>query len=215
LSSETELDQLQTAPHGAAQFIEAIRWLESEMSNSVLGGFMDLTSSAASGKGSFALSNDQSKLYLRTRRFVARDMGRQITDQIIGDLVRYNYGRDAEIPQFVFGPLDEASQDQVLNLFGTISQTSQNKEMPKEFLHQLTIRVATILELDPDKIQEMFNKMNKDVDKDDPMALIVGSVDAATKMVQAQQMGQDPLTPVKDDPSIPPPPKEDNGNTQQ
>ena len=70
--------------------------------------------------------------------------------------------------------------------------------------------------MDPDKIQAVFDDMLKDVEADDPMAKVVGSVDAATKLVQtkiaedqAAMAATAPIgPPVKDDKSIPPPPKE-------
>jgi hypothetical protein len=214
LSSESEFESVESSGAGAAQFIEAIRWLESEMSHSVLGGFMDLTSSAASGKGSYALSADQSTLFLRTRRVVARDMARNITDQIIAPLIRWNFGREAPVPQFTFGPLSEANEDKVLDLFSQITQTSQATRMPNEFMEMLTIRVANILELDADVVRDSFTKMQqalvKDADKDDPFAKIVGGVAAAQQMMGAAASGEDPLAPKMDDGNagIPKPPNE-------
>jgi len=232
IGTETEIDTLESAGHGAAGYLDAIRWLDSEMSHSVLGGFMDLTSSAASGKGSFALSADQSTLFLRTRRFVARDMARQITSGIIAPIIRWNFGSDAAVPQFVFGPLSEANEEKVMDLFGQLATTTQAVGIPQEFMEQLTIRLSNILEIDPTRIQESFDKIKEDAG-DDPVKMIAGQVALATQMVQEKQADAQVAStkeqiraskasadvsggnaPVMNDPAVPPPPKEDSGETK-
>lgn len=210
---DNEIDTLESSGQGATQFQLALAWLDNEMSNSVVQHFGELASSGGqSGSGSYALSQTLSQLFLRTRRVVARDMARVITDQVIGDLVRHNFGVDAAVPQFVFGPLSEANEDSVLQAFSGLTQTSQAGRLPKEFLDQLTIRVATILEMDPGKVQSQIDLMNKDIDPRDPRSMMVGTVQGAVSMMTAAnaanamaaqgQMGQPTI-----DPSVPPPPK--------
>lgn len=184
---DNEIETLESSGQGAAQFQAALAWLDNEMSNSVVQHFGELASNGGqSGSGSYALSQTLSQLFLRTRRVVARDIARTITDQIIGDLVRYNFGVDAAIPQFVFGPLSEANEDSVLTMFSALTQTSQAGRMPKEFLDQLTLRVATILEMDPGKVQSQLTDMNKDIDPGDPKSMVVGTVQGAIQMLQAE-----------------------------
>lgn len=155
---DTTFDILESSGQGASQFIEAIKYLDSLMSQSVLGGFMDLSSMAASGKGSFALSEDQSKLFLRTRRVVAWDMARQFTEQVIAPLVHYNFGPKAPCPKLIFGPMSEANEQLVIEVFNqmvTSASTSTSTAgiaVPDEFFNELTTRVANILELDPKKV---------------------------------------------------------------
>lgn len=214
ITNDTIFEAFESSGNGAVHYIEAIKWLDSEMSNSVLGGFMDLTSSAASGKGSFALSSDQSTLFLRTRRVVARDMARQITNQIIAPLIRWNFGKNAAVPQFVFGPLSEANEEKVLDLFANVTTASGASKMPVQFLEMLTVRVANILELDPVIVSQSFEKMIKTYKKasdnpDDALATVVGSVAAAKQMLEAQKQPEDDQPKVEDfDPSIPDPPTE-------
>jgi hypothetical protein len=184
---DNEIETLESSGQGAAQFQAALAWLDNEMSNSVVQHFGELASNGGqSGSGSYALSQTLSQLFLRTRRVVARDLARVITDQIIGDLVRANFGVDAAIPQFVFGPLSEANEDSVLTMFSALTQTSQAGRMPKEFLDQLTLRVATILEMDPGKVQAQLTEMNKDIDPNDPKSMVVGTVQGAVQMLQAE-----------------------------
>jgi hypothetical protein len=147
-------------------------------------------------------------------------MARNITDQIIGDLVRYNFGNDAAIPQFVFGPLSEANEDSVLQAFSAITQTSQAGRLPKEFIDQLTLRVATILEMDPGKVKEQIDLMNKDIDEADPRSMVVGTVQGAVQMMQAANQAnamasQGGIGQPTNDPSVPPAPKAGGGAGNQ
>lgn len=164
IEDTSTIDTLESAGHGATQFVEAIRFLDSEMSQSVLGGFMDLTASAASGKGSFALSEDQSKLFLRTRRVVSRDMSRQFNEHIIAPLCRYNFGRDAACPRLVFGPLSEANESVVLDAFKSLSTAAQ-PAVPDEFYDELVVRVASVLELDSEKVQKAIETEGSPLEK--------------------------------------------------
>jgi hypothetical protein len=182
LSTDTEVEAFESSGRGAAQFIEALRWLDGEAMKSILAGFMELSSSAAAGKGSYALSHDLSSLFLRTRRVVARDMARQITTQVIGDIVRYNFGPKASCPTFTFGPISEANEETVVELFSNITQVSQAQQLPKEFLDQLTVRVANLLELDNNKVQESINAI-KEVSPNH-LTEMVNTVDMMTQLVQ-------------------------------
>lgn len=221
IGMDNEIETLESSGQGAAQFQAALAWLDNEMSNSVVQHFGELASSGGQGgAGSYALSQTLSQLFLRTRRVVARDMARNITDQIIGDLVRYNFGNNAAVPQFHFGPLSEANEDSVLQAFSAITQTTQAGRLPKEFMDQLTLRVATILEMDPGKVQAQLDLMNKDIDENDPRSMMVGTVQGAVQMMQAANqasamaasggLGQ-PTT----DPSIPAAPKTGGGTGNQ
>jgi len=196
---------LESSGKGASQFLEAIMFLDSEMSSAIVDKFSALAGNGATGAGgSYALSQNLIALYLRIRRFVARDIAKNITNQIHAPLIRHNFGHDGIVPEFVFGPLNEANEDSVMTMFSAITQTTQAGQLPKEFLEQLTVRVANILELDPIKIKAQFKEINKNVDPNDPFALVVGTVQAATQMMQAAQAAP-PLQPVTGDAAIPAP----------
>lgn len=181
-SDDTTHETLEASGKGADQFIQAIQFLDSEMSNSILAGFMDLTSQAAEGKGSYALAESQGKLFLRTRRMVARDMARQITNEIIGPLIRYNFGNKASVPRFIFGPLSEQNEQAVLDMFAKVATTGA--KVPVEFYDELTTRTAQLLELDPGKVA-------KDIATNgSPLTQMVGMVDKATGMVMEQNNQQ-------------------------
>lgn len=186
---DTTFETLEASGRGADQFVQAIQFLDSEMSNSVLAGFMDLTSQAAEGKGSYALAESQGKLFLRTRRMVARDMARQITNEIIGPLIRYNFGKDAPVPRFAFGALSEQNEQAVLDMFAKVATTGA--KVPVEFYDELTIRTANLLELDPGKVAKDIKTNGS------PITQMVGMVDKATGMIQEsnnQQFAGDALS---------------------
>lgn len=182
LRADTTVEAYESSGHGAAGYIEAIRFLDSEMSHSILAGFMDLTSQAAEGKGSYALSESQGKLFLRTRRMVARDMARQLTNDVIGPLVRYNFGNKAPCPRFTFGPLSEQNEQAVLDMFKAIATTGA--KVPPDFLDQLTVRVSTLLELDPGKVKKNMEEMPETPGELEHLAQQVG---VATDMVDGAQ----------------------------
>lgn len=175
IGNDSVISTLESSGKGAAQFLEAIRFLDSEMSNSVLAGFSDLTSSASEGKGSYALAESSGKLFLRTRRMVARDMARQITNEIIGPLIRYNFGKDAPVPRFAFGPLSEQNEQAVLDMFAKVATTGA--KVPVEFYDQLTTRTATLLELDPGRVAKDIKANGS------PLMQMMQSVDNATQLI--------------------------------
>lgn len=192
LRTDTTVDAYESSGKGAQGYIEAIRFLNSEMSDSILAGFMDLSSQAAEGKGSYALAESASKLFLRNRRMVARDMARQITNSVVSDLVRYNYGTKAPCPRFAFGPLSEQNEQTVLDMFKAISTTGANVD--PEFYDELQVRVATLLELDPGKVKK---SMEEGVDTPGGLQEMAAKVGVATEMVAgAQERGLVPQSPI-------------------
>lgn len=200
LRSDTEVTTLESGGHGSAGYLEAIRFLDSEMSNSIMAGFTDLSSQAAEGKGSYALSESQSKLFLRARRMVARDMARQITNGLVADLVRYNYGSKAPCPNFQFGPLSEQNELAVLDMFKAVASTGANVD--PEFYDELQSRVATLLELDEGKVRK---SMSEGTDSPGSLQEMGKKVDIATQMVTgAQATGQLAPSPVGPAPGMTP-----------
>lgn len=182
LRGDTEVETLESGGHGATGYIDAIRFLDSEMSHSIMAGFTDLTGSAAAGKGSYALAESATKLFMRTRRMVARDMARQLTNCVVADLVRYNFGTDVPCPRFAFGPLSEQNEQSVLDMFKSVASTGANVD--PEFYDQLQSRVATLLELDEGKVKK---SMEEGVDTPGSLQEMAAKVGIATQMVDSAQ----------------------------
>lgn len=202
LNSATEIGTLESGGHGSQGYLEAIRFLDSEMSSSIMAGFSDLASQAAEGKGSYALAESQAKLFLRARRQVAKDMARQITNSVIADLVRYNYGSKVPCPTFQFGPLSEQNELAVLDVFKSVASTGANVD--PEFYDELQARVAALLELDESKVQK---SMNTGSDTPGSIQEMAAKVNVATGMVQsAQATGHIAPSPIGPPPGTSAPP---------
>lgn len=184
ITDQTQVDPFEASGRAGEAYVQAMAWLDSEMLDSGLLGFMGLSSQAAAGKGSYALAESLSKMYLRTRRMVAMDMARQITNEVIGPLIAYNFGPKASIPRFKFGPLSEANEVNVLDVFSKVATTGA--KVPVEFYDQLVNRVATLLELDPGKVAKDL-EINGSPQEQDNLQQFAGTVDAATTMVRNKQ----------------------------
>ncbi|MGH3300972.1 MAG: phage portal protein family protein, partial [Streptosporangiaceae bacterium] len=132
-------------------FQDALGFLEGWQTHSVLAGFMALTSSATGGKGSYALSQDQSSFFLKSRQGIAKEMAEWINFEIIRPLVVINFGSQAVIPEFRFGPLQDEQAQALLTLFGQLS-AAQVLHIPLPVFDMITERMATILQLDVDQV---------------------------------------------------------------
>jgi hypothetical protein len=143
---------IESSGKGAGQFIEAIRYLEGQQTQSVLASFTDLAQAAStSGRGSNALSADQSEFFLASRQAIADEMSAQITEGIIRPLVVFNYGPDVPVPTVHIGPIGNRQTDRALDLLKSIIG-AQSPTAPSEFTGFLLNQVATFLGLDADKV---------------------------------------------------------------
>lgn len=184
LNTQTLVEPFEGTGRAGEAYMQAMDYLNTEMLDAGLLGFMGLSAQAASGKGSYALAESLSKMYLRTRRMVAMDMARQITNEVIGPLIAYNFGPQASIPRFKFGPLSEANEVNVLDVFSKVATTGA--KVPVEFYDQLISRVSTLLELDPGKVAKDL-EINGSPQETDNLQQMAGVVDSATTMVRNKQ----------------------------
>lgn len=151
---------LDTSGKGAEQFAEMVRWLDQEMTRSVLAGFLDLTSAATGGVGSYALSQDQSGLFLTSRQAAARELSQTVTDQIIAPLVRVNFGADAAVPRLRFEKMEREGTEKAMQMLQQLG-SSQAMNVPSGFLDLLVERVAQHLDLPDDKVEKMLEEHSK------------------------------------------------------
>lgn len=151
LGNETTVDPYQSDGKGAQYYNDALQFIDGEMLNAGLMGFLQLTVRSATGRGSYALATTMEQMFNRSRVFVAQDMARQITNDVIGPLIAYNYGKYAPVPRFKFGPLSNETDQAALSAFQQI-MAAQNANLPVEFYDELIGRVAAILNLDPGKV---------------------------------------------------------------
>lgn len=212
LKKTTTLDVFESSGKGADQFQAAIKFLDSEMAGSVLAGFTDLTSSASEGKGSFALSSDQSDFFLQSRVAVADELAESITHYVVADLVKYNFGTDAACPTFAFGQISETDAGQAITLLQALA-AAPSLRLPEEFVGQLATKVAGYLDLDVDEVEKAIKEHAEQARQQAEqqaqqqheqhtaaqqesaarVAQMKGAVDGATQMVQRGQQGKRPL----------------------
>jgi hypothetical protein len=147
ITGSQSIDLMEPGSDGAA-FKECLDWLSAEMSASVLASFTDLAQQG-SGKGSFALSADQSDLFLRSRYAVLEEMGAVLTSYAVADLIRWNFPA-GRTPAFKFGKLTQEAADAARELLQALS--GQQSPPPQEFLDLLVVKVAEHLDLDVDQV---------------------------------------------------------------
>lgn len=205
-SGEIAIDTMNAAGDGGQQFLDAIKYLDSASANSVLAGFVDLASAAGSGKGSMALSEDQSDFFLQSRQADAQEIANTVTHQIIAPLVQYNFGSKAAFPTWEFEPLSEQDRAPVITMLTALmSSASPNAQaaIPAAFYDQLVVEGARILNMDESLI-------DADLKSASHLALVKAAqaklsapavgvaqtaavVGRATQQVQRAQRGQNPI----------------------
>lgn len=195
LTDKITTDTIESSGKGAAQFKEALQWLDAEASGSALAGFTDLGGSAAGGTGSFALSKDQTDFFLMSREAVSDEMSDDFNSYVVADLVRWNFGASEPCPIFEFGPISEDDAAASINLLSTTAGSATNT-LPEEFMDELTEKVASFLNLDTNRVREGLERAAKErkekaeaMGLNDPggVAPVAGAVDAAAKMVENMQ----------------------------
>lgn len=147
---------------GASQYSAAMGYLDQEMLQSCLAGFLGLTSQASghsgmgSARGSNALTEGQSAFYLQSRQAVLKEMAAAIRFGLIRDLVTYNFGLNASCPIFEFGQLAQTdAADKALSLLqAMLSAATPTPLAPWGFIDELFIKVATLLNMDVDAVTE-------------------------------------------------------------
>jgi len=150
-------DILETTGKGAVQFQEMISYLDRQMSHSVLAGFLDLTSNASEGIGSYALSADQKGLFLTSRQAASKEIAATINDQLIAPLIRINFGADAPIPRLVFEKMSEDQTEKAIQLLQQLG-SANNMHVPQGFIDLLIERVAQYLDLSDEKVEALLEE---------------------------------------------------------
>lgn len=161
LTDQVEIDTLESSGKGAAQFKEALAWLDAEASNSVLAGFTDLGATAAGGTGSFALSKDQTDFFLMSEQAKSREMEDAINAYLIPDLVHYNFGPGEKMPKFKFGPIAEDDMSSAITLLQAVAVT-RSPVLPTEFYNELIERVAGFLGMNTQVVREGLDRVMKE-----------------------------------------------------
>jgi len=181
------LDFLQVSGSGAGEFRAALASLDSEAATSLLAGFTELGAAAKDGTGSFALSKDQSDFFLQLLGAYAKDLSSCATEQIIADLVRFNFGPGSPVPQFSVGPLNPDDINTSLDLLKTIAVAPQ-VNLPDAFIYDLVMQIGTFLGMDLVKLETSIAERKKKLEelaKTEQQAMLAGPSAAASTGVAA------------------------------
>lgn len=169
MTASQSLETFEPGSDGAA-FKDCMDWLSQEMSQSVLAGFLDLTTGGV-GHGSYALSDDSSDFFLRGRYAELTEMASALTNFVVADLVRWNFPA-GKTPTFKFGRLTQESAEQTLTLLQAIlSQAQPNPQMPARFTDLLIEKVGAILDLDDGKVRDLLRERGAVTDPSTPEGL--------------------------------------------
>ncbi len=177
---------LETSGQAAGLFNGALQYLDGEMTGQVMAQFTDLAGAAVSGRGSNALSQDQSGFYLQSRRWAANELATSFTQWVIAPLVRHNLGAKAAVPTLEIGPLQPPALG---DLTGLLSQAGPTA-LPGEFVAYLVEETATALGMKPDAAAAMMkaakaaHEQTARSESREKLAGITGPLAAAEKIVR-------------------------------
>jgi hypothetical protein len=122
---------------------------------------MGLSSLASLGRGSLALSQDQSAFFLKSRQAVTAEMETALTHDVLAPLVTLNFGPGASYPSFKFGALTDESDSALVTLFQAMS-VAPALQVPTGILDIITMRLATYLDLDVSAVEQIVQQGAKD-----------------------------------------------------
>jgi len=205
---QKSFEVLESTGGPSEMFEKAMGWLESWQTHSVLAGFMALTGAATGGRGSYALSQDQSSFYLKSRQAVAKEIAETINYDLIRPLIVLNFGTQAALPTWKFGPLQDEQAQALLTMFSTLA-AAPALHIPLQILDLITERMASILQLDIDQVHQALkstaNQRAEQLAAAAPpgmppqaagqLGALNGMAGAAAGMMQRHLAGQPPLRP--------------------
>jgi hypothetical protein len=169
-----------------AEFKNAIAYLDGEMAGSVLAAFTELPSAAQLGRGSYALAESATDFFLQSRMATLTEMGESLTSWVIADLIRYNFGDGAAVPQFRFKPPAQDSTEKAIEMLQSLATAQAPTAVPHEFIDLLTEKVAGYFNIDVSQVHDAIQKQQEAAPKT-PTGQLMAGVNAATRL--AQQAG--------------------------
>jgi hypothetical protein len=170
-------------------FVVAMNSLASEMAQSVLAGFVDLTS-GETGTGSYALSKDATDLFLKSRTAALDEIATTVVHQAFAPLVRFNLGQDARVPLFKHGSLVQEASQVAVEMLQALATAPSMSVVPQAFLDELTEKVAGLLGLDVAKVKDAIEARAQQAST--PEGQIMNGVDAAMTLVRQANIAPKP-----------------------
>jgi hypothetical protein len=155
-----EIGTLDVSGKGAEQFMQAVNWLDTAATDSVLAGFLNLTGSANMSHfgGSYALSKDASDFFLQSLEAKVREMEDQIRRQVFAPLIRHNFGPKAIVPKLQFEPLNDIDKATAVELLKQAMSAPPGGPVPTGFIANLAGQVANYLGMDGEEAKQSFKE---------------------------------------------------------
>jgi hypothetical protein len=150
-------DTLTHFPVGSGEpFMQAMAYLDAEAASSVLAGFLNLTDPAKTG-GSYALSKDGSDFFTMAEQAKLVELGTSLSNWVVGDLVRWNFGPQAAAPLWEFDQLAYEDVQTSLQALESLA-AARGQGVPAEFIDLLVVKVSEMLGLPVDKVQKAIDE---------------------------------------------------------
>lgn len=196
----TKVTPLNVAGSAGPEFLSMMTYLDAEMSGSVLAGFTELSSAAGRGsRGSMALAQSETTFFANSLDAHAKEIAHTLRAQAFAPLLRVNFGADCAVPKVVIGPVSTLAVQDALTALATMAAAHTDQSIvPAEFVDELTVKVAGMLDLDPKKISDAIAARTAQVEATQPAAGVnTGRLHAAVGVtsgaVRRAQSGLDPL----------------------
>jgi len=172
-----ELDVLDLSGKGPSPFTDGIRYFDLAAAVSVRATFVELGSQAAGSsqgaRGSQGMYSGMVDDFMQGRESVATEIAEAMTEHVVAPLVNLNFLK-GRCPDFMFDPLAGVDEQPILDLLKQVAAVPQTA-LPPEFVSEIILEAARILQLDQDKIKAAVEKSQKLAEQ------------------AAQQAGKDPL----------------------
>jgi len=139
-----------------ADFIPLIKHHDSMMTMSFLTQFLNLGQEGRGG--SFALSSDQSTLFLLSIMVLLEEIAGVFNEQVIPQLIDWNFGT-GKYPQLVFTPFSDTARNAIMNTFQNVL-SARFPGVTQEFVLELEKEVANHLglEVDYDEVEKRLEE---------------------------------------------------------
>ena len=128
------------------EFLYLLQHHDTEMRLAFLAQFMGLGTEG--GGGSYALSQDQSNLFLMSLMGLLEDIAQVFNTQIIPQLIDWNFGT-RKYPKLVFTPFSDAIRSAVMTTFSNLLQ-ARFPQVSEEFILKLEQLVSEELGMELD-----------------------------------------------------------------
>lgn len=199
ISDESTLTVLNATDSGMF-FKDALAYLDDEMLSSILAGFLGLAGAATQGRGSFALSKDQSDFFTQAQDASAREIAATFRAQVVRPFVLVNKGPGAVVPRVTLGPIDRATAQEQMDFLKGLAAAPSGTLLPNEFVDELALQIAGYLDLDTDKVRVAIQQAEQKAMLAPPVgatsptvAGLHGAVNAGVRIVQRGQAGVQPV----------------------